>query len=128
MLYNKNNRNMGGCAVSCIKCGRDLRDEQVFCRECQDNMEHYPVKPGTPVQLPARTPQPNTKAKPIRIKKTLPVEVRLRKQRVTIRLLILALVAVLLAFMATAVLSLHLLDQRDRQSQAGQNYTVSSES
>lgn len=110
--------------MNCIKCGRNLRGEQVFCRECQEIMEQYPVKPGTAVQLPAQTPQLEAKPKPIRIKKALPVEVRLRKQRVTIRLLILSLIAVLLAFMATAVLSLHLLDQRDHQSRIGQNYTV----
>ena len=114
--------------MNCIKCGRDLRGEQVFCRECQENMEHYPVKPGTAVQLPAHTPRPDVKTKPIRIKKALPAEVRLHKQRVTIRLLILTLIAVLLAFMATAVLSLHLLDQRDHQNRIGQNYTVTAES
>jgi len=127
MLYNKNNRNMGVWAVNCIKCGRDLRGEQVFCRECQENMEHYPIKPGTAVQLPAHAPQPEAKAKPIRSKKNLSAEAQLRKQRVTIRLLILTLAAVLLAFMATAVLSLHLLDQRDQQSRIGQNYTVTAE-
>lgn len=114
--------------MSCIKCGRDLRGEQVFCLVCQENMEHYPVKPGTPVQLPAHAPQPEEKNKPIRKKKALPVEVRLRKQRITIRLLILTLAAVLLAFAATAVLSLHLLDQRDRQNHIGQNYSVTPES
>ena len=113
--------------MNCIKCGRELRGEQVFCRECQEYMERFPVKPGTAVQLPAHTSQPDAKNKPFRIKKSLPVEVRLRKQRVTIRLLILALVAVLLAFMATAVLSLHLLDQRDHQSRIGQNYAVSAD-
>ena len=113
--------------MNCIKCGRDLRGEQVFCRECQENMEHYPVKPGTAVQLPATTHQPEAKAKPVRIKKALPVEIRLRKQRGAIRLLILTLIAVLLAFMATAVLSLHLLDQRDHQGHVEPSTQVTTE-
>ena len=114
--------------MNCIKCGRELRGEQVFCRECQENMEHHPVKPGTPVQLPASAPQPEAKANPIRIKKALPMEVRLRKQRVTIRLLVLSLITVLLAFMATAVLSLHLLDQRDQQNHTESHSQVTTES
>ncbi len=119
--------------MNCIKCGRELRGEQVFCYECQEEMENYPIKPGTPVQLPVRTQpaEPKVKASPVR--KTLPPEVRLRRLRTTIRLLILALVTVLLAFVLTAFLTLHLLDQRDQrdqqdqQSHIGQNYHVTSE-
>lgn len=113
--------------MNCIKCGRELRGEQVFCRECQELMEQYPVKPGTPVQLPSHGSQQESKPKQIRIKKSLPLEAQLRKQRVTIRLLILTLIAVLLAFAATAVLSLHLLNQRDHQNRMGENYQVVSE-
>ena len=79
------------------------------------------------MQLPAHAPHPEAKPKSIRIKKNLPAEVRLRKQRTTIRLLALMLAAVLIAFAATAVLSLHLLDQRDQKSRIGQNYHVTTE-
>ena len=113
--------------MNCIKCGRELRGEQVFCRECQELMEQYPVKPGTPVQLPSHGSQQESKPKQFRIKKSLPLEAQLRKQRVTIRLLILTLIAVLLAFAATALLSLHLLNQRDHQNRMGENYQVVSE-
>lgn len=113
--------------MNCIKCGRDLRGEQVFCHECQEGMEHYPVKPGTPVNLPQHTPAQEVKSKPVRGRKILPPEVRIRKQRATIRLLVLVLTAVLFAFAATALLTLHLLDQRDQQSRIGQNYHVTSE-
>lgn len=113
--------------MNCIKCGREVRGEQVFCADCQKVMEQYPVKPGTLIQLPSQTPQSEQKAKPVRSKKAVPAEIRLRKQRTTIRLLVLTLAAVLIAFAATALLALHLLDQRDQQSRIGQNYTVTSE-
>jgi hypothetical protein len=37
-----------------MKCGREIDESQVFCTECLDEMERYPVKPGTVVQLPVR--------------------------------------------------------------------------
>ena len=40
--------------MHCMKCGRDLEPGQVFCQECRAEMEKYPVKPGTVVQLPRR--------------------------------------------------------------------------
>lgn len=36
----------------CLKCGKDTTGEQVFCDSCLQAMEAYPVKPGTPVNLP----------------------------------------------------------------------------
>lgn len=113
--------------MNCIKCGRELHGAQVFCGECQQNMELYPVKPGTPVHLPAQSPQSEIKAKTARFRKNLPPEMRIRKLRTTVRLLVLALAAVLLAFALTALLTLHLLDQRDQQSRIGQNYQVTAE-
>ena len=36
----------------CLKCGKDSKE--VFCEECRQTMEQYPVKPGTPVSIPDR--------------------------------------------------------------------------
>ena len=40
--------------MSCMKCGKEVSEGQVFCEECLTEMERYPVKPGTPVLLPHR--------------------------------------------------------------------------
>lgn len=45
-------------AVKCMKCGRDVEEQDVFCSECLAKMEQYPVKPGTVVLLPRRREQP----------------------------------------------------------------------
>ena len=124
MLYNSYTYKLGGWAVYCIKCGRELRGEQVFCRECQEEMENYPVKPGTLVHLPVRMPSGEEKPKSSRIAKNLPPEIRLRRMRTTVRLLTLALIALFFAFSLTALLTLHLLNQRDQQNRIGQNYHV----
>lgn len=36
----------------CLKCGKDTTGEQVFCDNCLQAMEAYPIKPGTAVHLP----------------------------------------------------------------------------
>ena len=40
--------------MNCLKCGRDIPEEQLFCESCLKVMERYPVKPNTAVQLPHR--------------------------------------------------------------------------
>ena len=40
--------------MNCMKCGRETRDENVFCQDCLLDMEKYPVRPGTVVLLPRR--------------------------------------------------------------------------
>ena len=40
--------------MNCMKCGREVEDGQVFCPACQEDMEKYPVRPGTVVLLPKR--------------------------------------------------------------------------
>ena len=110
--------------MNCIKCGRELRGEAVFCSQCKEEMEHYPVKPGTPVQLPVRTETSEPTPKPRRQRKALPPEKQIRHLRKSVRLLLLALIVAVLAFILTSLLTLHLLEQRDRQVPMGQNYRV----
>lgn len=43
--------------MACMKCGKEVSGEQVFCDACLEDMEKYPVKPGTPVLLPSRPAQ-----------------------------------------------------------------------
>ena len=40
--------------MSCMKCGKEVSEDQVFCEECLAEMDKYPVKPGTPLLLPSR--------------------------------------------------------------------------
>lgn len=40
--------------MNCLKCGRDVPEEQLFCEECLAVMQKYPVKPNTAIQLPHR--------------------------------------------------------------------------
>lgn len=44
--------------MNCLKCGRETASEQIFCQDCLLEMEKYPIKPGTVVQLPQRRETP----------------------------------------------------------------------
>ena len=72
-------------------------------------MEAYPVKPGTPIQLPPRTEAPATPPKHPRRRIRKPEE-QIARLRSTVRWLALALIVTLLAFAATALMMIWLLD------------------
>ncbi len=54
--------------MNCMKCGREISPELVFCEECLAEMENYPVKPDTPVVLPPRALEAPVKRAPSRHK------------------------------------------------------------
>ena len=101
VLYNMVSVKMGGMAMNCMKCGRDLEPGQVFCQECRAEMEKYPVKPGTVVQLPRRREESAIKKMSRRRTPPIPEE-QVKSLRKIIRglvgmiMVLLALVAVLL--------------------------------
>ncbi len=87
--------------MRCLKCGRE--SEETFCRICQEEMEKYPVKPGTIVLLPKERP---VEKKPAPRKPQVPPETVIQTQRRTIRRLsggIAALVALLVLLGAVTV-------------------------
>ncbi len=47
--------------MNCIKCGKDTKSEHIFCQQCLDGMDKYPVKPDVHVQLPNRPATPSQK-------------------------------------------------------------------
>ncbi len=107
--------------MNCIKCGRETTLEQVFCDNCQAEMEKYPVRPGTVVQLPNRKESaPRRSAPPKRRSAPLEDQVRILKTQVrnlTIGFFIAAMLAALLAGPALKYL-MH------DHFEIGQNYTT----
>ena len=100
---------MEGCGLMyCIKCGRETNSERVFCDECLESMEQYPVKPGTSVHLPKKSLPPQEK-KGTRKKKPVKPEEQIhllkskikRQRRLIFLLLALLLVASWFLFAST---------------------------
>ena len=115
--------------MHCIKCGRKTQQEHVFCELCLEDSQRYPVKPGTPIQLPPRPQDLQVKKNPRKKKPEVKPEVQIARLRKSVRWLSLALVATLLAFALAVFAIMQLLDQRDAEieSRIGQNYTVVTE-
>lgn len=97
--------------MKCIKCGRETKDGALFCQDCLAGMEAYPVKPGTPIQLPSHPEPAPVRKRPVRyIRPVKPEE--LEQLRSSKRWLTAALVITLIAFIFAAALVFLLLWQK----------------
>ena len=109
--------------MQCMKCGRDMPAGQIFCDECLDVMEQYPVKPGTVVQLPNRTaPAPQRKNYSRRRAQLTPEE-QVKKLKKRIWILSILLVLSLAACCALGYLTAQPYIHHDEELLPGQNYT-----
>ena len=96
--------------MPCIKCRRKLEEGQIFCASCLENMEAYPVKPGTPIQLPPRLPELPQKTRRKKQRERKP-EAEIRRLKSSVRWLTLALIFALLAFGVMSAFVLLLLQE-----------------
>lgn len=108
--------------MACLKCGRDIPAGQVFCDGCLEIMDKSPVKPGTPVLLPAPKRQVAGKKQTHR-KRVLPPEEQVIHLRKALRRMYLCVgVLILVLGMATALLVNEILEED--APVIGQNYTI----
>ena len=107
--------------MQCLKCGKETTDGKVFCDNCLEVMEQYPVNPSTPVPSP-RVETANQEKKAARRRPPTEEETILQL-RGLIRLLTVtvAILAVLLCFVAG--LLLQQLEINQNKNAIGRNYT-----
>lgn len=99
--------------MDCIKCGKKLKDQRVFCSECLAEAEKYPVEPGTPILLPRHTPYaPQKKRAQRKRQASLTPEEQLQKLRSAIRMMVVALIITFLAFLLMAFLVVMLAEHQ----------------
>lgn len=114
--------------MNCMKCGREVSVGS-FCAECLADMERYPVKPGTVIQLPRRRPEPSVKKNHSRRRPQPSQEEQLRTLRKLVRGLVLALVISLVLLGISGYFAVVHLLESDVVILPGQNYsTVPSDS
>jgi len=108
--------------MNCMKCGREIGDDQVFCPKCLELMDQHPVKPDVVVKLPLRTEAPSKKHPP-RKKALTPEEQLLRLKRknrwLTGWVCLLLILVVILTY-----ISVDFFRQLDVQKFLGQNYST----
>ncbi len=107
--------------MNCIKCGVEIKEPQVFCDRCLEEMEQYPVKPNVTVTLPPQVKASVSKKKNRRQRYTKP-EDQIRQLRSTLRILLAALAVVFIAFVMVAVMMLNLLNEKEDETPSGQEY------
>lgn len=107
--------------MDCLKCGKKTTDEQVFCTQCLEIMEAYPVKPDVHIQLPNR-PAPVSPKRASRRRRNLSADEQVSLLRKRLRRLTAALILVSL-LLAAAGVSLGYVLTRHPDSELGKNYT-----
>lgn len=108
--------------MNCVKCGREAPENRLFCDECVEEMEKYPVKPDAVVLLP---PVNSTaaKKKPVRKKAVLTPEEQVKKLKSRVRVLA-ALVLILSLMMgAMTYVTITTMDDILDRTSWGQNYS-----
>lgn len=106
--------------MGCMKCGRDVQEEQIFCESCLADMEKYPVKSGAPVNIPIRKTEQAVRRAPTR--KKLSPEDQIKRLRKLNRILsfLLALTLTLVFFLGYISI-LHFMEEE--RFLPGQNYS-----
>lgn len=108
--------------MNCMKCGREMETEQAFCEDCLLEMEKYPVKAGTHVQLPMRKASPAARKNTPRRRNVSPEEqIQKLKKRIWFLSGALVVTILLLAAMIYPTVNFFL---RNYHLRPGQNYTA----
>ncbi len=109
--------------MNCMKCGREVPEDQAFCEYCLIDMENHPVKPNTVILLPSReTSEPKKPSK--RKKPVLPPEELVPILKVKIWAL--RLIALVLAIFLSVLgyICFRAISELDIQRLLGQNYNT----
>ena len=109
--------------MGCLKCGKETKEEQVFCESCLTSMEQYPVKPGTPVQLPHAEEGHGAKKQTARRPAPKLEEQIATLQKLVRRLLWVTGILLLLLALTTGALVQNLFAAPDNNA-IGRNYTT----
>lgn len=106
--------------MNCLKCGREISEDQVFCMECQLEGQQYPVDSAAAVYIPRQEKSEAPKKAPRR--RTIPPEeqIRILRRRLRVQAVALLLFAAIALALAYPALS-YFLGSRQR---TGQNYSA----
>lgn len=115
---------MRGCGhMQCLKCGRETNENQVFCSQCLNAMEQYPVKNTSAVHLPHRAAEPAPK-KISRKKWSLSPEEQIVQLKTTIRRLGVTVVVLSLVLLLSVGFIVKMFADMAAYKKAGTNYAV----
>ena len=109
--------------MSCMKCGRDTEEGQVFCADCLEVMAKYPVKPGIAIQLPGRKDAPAPKKSYVKRRQPPTPEEQVLKLKRRLRGMVILWLVTLLLLAATVYPTVEYFRGK-RYLLPGQNYNT----
>ena len=105
--------------MNCMKCGKEIPENAVFCPECLKGMESYPIAPGTHVQLPKRP----AKAPEKKNREQTPAE-QIASLKLVVRWMLVTIGVLVAAVAILSLLLLHRMNTPNQQPVTGRNYTI----
>ena len=108
--------------MNCMKCGREIKEDAVFCAECLDHMERHPVPPNTLVYVPTEKDRASAK-KHSTVLPVVTVEDQIKRMNRKIHTLGLLLALALGAVVFLGLLSVDALHELSVSNFMGKNYT-----
>ena len=108
----------------CLKCGREIDGQQVYCSGCLEIMDRYPIKPGTPVQLPKKKTIITPKKQNRRSTPSLEDQLRRMRRMVTVLIFLLLSVSLVASYFIYQYLQPEPVDE---EPSPGQSWSVASD-
>ena len=108
--------------MTCMKCGSKVALGQVFCKDCLEDMSHYPVNPATPVQIPVQPPAVHTNRRNARSKKVKKPEEQVIRLRKLVRLQFIAILCLVAIICGLGYLGYKKLRTPNETHRPGENY------
>lgn len=109
-------------SMCCMKCGRETTLGQAFCKECLEDMSHYPVNPATPVQLPVQSTEVNNPRRPVRTRKGKKPEEQILRLRNQVRVQRFIIILLLIMLIGLGALAYQKLFSSVKPLRPGENY------
>lgn len=109
--------------MNCMKCGREIEEDQVFCAQCLEDMAQYPVKPGIAILLPHRKETPVLKKIYPKRRQPPTQEEQIHRLKKRVRLFVLLWILTLALLAATVYPTIQYFFGEDMPL-PGQNYTT----
>ena len=108
----------------CMKCGKEISEDQVFCKDCLAVMDTYPVEPDTVVHIPTREHRTSEKKR-----RELTAKEQIAQLHSTVRWLALTVMVLLVALILTAAMPLQQRNEPSAPTEMplGRNYTPTQE-
>ena len=108
--------------MNCMKCGRDIALGQAFCKDCLEDMAHYPVNPTTPVQIPVQPPAVTPQRRNFRSKKAKKPEEQILRLRKKIRIQSIVIVLLTTMLIGLGIYTYKKLYPTADPNRPGENY------